>query len=312
MRKPVQAQPEVLSAALEQAQEGIVILDANLKIRFMNRAVRRLWRVSDEQADSNPQYEELVRDATRPARYGVPAEELEAFIANRISLVRKGDPTPQDIRTSDGRYIRSQCTKLPDGGRLLTYFDITDLVNNAETLHRLATTDALTAVHNRRHFLQLAEAEWNRFSRYHRPLSALMLDVDWFKLINDRFGHATGDVALQRVARACTIDQRRTDVVGRIGGDELAVLLPETNEVQAAAVAERISNKVKSETVATAHGPLKLTVSIGVAEASLSMSGPAALLDTADQALYMAKLAGRNCVAQFRRPDRADKGLAAE
>ena len=310
MRKHIR--PEVLGAALEQAQEGIVILDANLRVQFMNGAVRRLWRVSDEIADSNPQFEELVSDSKRPARYGVPADQLEAFIAHRISLVRKGDQTPQDIRTSDGRYIRSQCTKLPDGGRLLTYFDITDLVNNAETLHRLATVDPLTAVHNRRHFLQLAETEWNRFSRYQRPLSALMLDVDWFKLINDRFGHATGDAALQTVAGACTIDQRRTDIVGRIGGDELAVLLPETDEVQAIAVAERISNKIKSEAVVTERGSLRITVSIGVAEASLSMSGAAALLDSADQALYMAKLAGRNCVAQFKRRDRADKGIAAE
>jgi diguanylate cyclase (GGDEF)-like protein len=310
MRKHIQ--PEVLGAALEQAQEGIVILDATFRVQFMNRAVRRLWRVSDEQADSNPQFEELVSDSKRPARYGVPADQLEAFIANRISLVRKGDRTPQDIRTSDGRYIRSQCTKLPDGGRLLTYFDITDLVNNAETLHRLATVDPLTAVHNRRHFLQLAETEWNRFSRYQRPLSALMLDVDWFKLINDRFGHATGDAALQTVARACAIDQRSTDIVGRIGGDELAILLPETDEVQAIAVAERIANKIKSEAVVTERGSLKITVSVGVAEASLSMSGAAALLDSADQALYMAKLAGRNCVAKFRRPDSADKGIAAE
>ena len=305
-------QPEVLGAALEQAQEGIVILDAQLKVQFMNHAVRRLWRVSDEQADANPQFEELVSDSTRPARYGVPADELEAFIAHRISLVRKGDPTPQDIKTSDGRYIRSQCTKLPDGGRLLTYFDISDLVNNAETLHRLATTDPLTAIHNRRHFLRLAETEWNRFNRYQRPLSALMLDVDWFKLINDRFGHATGDAALQSVARACIVDQRRTDIVGRIGGDELAVLLPETDEVQAVAVAERISNKIKSEEVVTERGSLKLTVSIGIAEASIRMSGAAALLDSADQALYMAKLAGRNCVARFSQPDFAGKGIAAE
>lgn len=124
MRRHVQ--PEVLRAALEQALEGIVILDANLKVRFMNRAVRQLWRVSDEQADSKPQYEELVSDSRRTGTYGVPADELEAFIAHRIASVRKGDQTPQDIKTSDGRYIRSQCTKLPGGGRLLTYFDITD------------------------------------------------------------------------------------------------------------------------------------------------------------------------------------------
>jgi hypothetical protein len=206
MRKRIKSR--VLSAALEQAQEGVVILDASFKVQFMNTAVRRLWGVSDELADSNPQYEDLVRDSNRPARYGVPPEELEAFIAHRISLIRKGDQAPQDIKTSDGRYIRSQCTKLPDGGRLLTYFDITDLITNAESLHRLATTDALTAVHNRRQFLQLAEAEWNRFSRYQRPLSALMVDVDWFKLINDHFGHAAGDApckAQQEHARSTNV-----------------------------------------------------------------------------------------------------------
>jgi diguanylate cyclase (GGDEF)-like protein len=310
MRKRVKSQ--VLSAALEQAQEGIVILDASFKVQFMNTAVRRLWGVSDELADSNPQSEDLVRDSNRPARYGVPPDELEAFIAHRISLIRKGDQAPQDIKTSDGRYIRSQCTKLPDGGRLLTYFDITDLTTSAESLHRLATTDALTAIYNRRHFLQLAEAEWNRFSRYQRPLSALMLDVDWFNLINDRLGHAAGDAALQTVARACMSDQRSTDIVGRMGGDEFAILLPETDEGQAIAVAERISNKIKSEPVATDRGPLKLTLSIGVAEAARSMSGAAALLDSADQALYMAKLAGRNRVAQFRQRGLADRGVAAE
>ena len=96
------------------------------------------------------------------------------------------------------------------------------------------------------------------------------------------------------------------------GGDELAVLLPETDEVQAVAVAERISNKIKSEEVVTERGSLKLTVSIGIAEASIRMSGAAALLDSADQALYMAKLAGRNCVARFSQPDCAGKGIAAE
>jgi diguanylate cyclase (GGDEF)-like protein len=139
-----------------------------------------------------------------------------------------------------------------------------------------------------------------------------MLDVDWFKPINDRLGHAAGDAALQTVARACMSDQRSTDIVGRMGGDEFAILLPETDEMQAVAVAERISNKIKLEPVVTDRGPLKLTLSIGVAEAARSMSGAAALLDSADQALYMAKMAGRNCVAQFRRSSPANKEVAAE
>jgi PAS domain-containing protein len=124
---------EVLKVALDRVQEGIVLLDADLKVQFMNRAVRELWKVSDEQAESHPTYADLVADARYTGTYGVAPSNLETFIAQRIARVRTGDPAPQDLRTGDGRVIRSQCTILPMGGRMLTYCDVTDLAGKPST-----------------------------------------------------------------------------------------------------------------------------------------------------------------------------------
>jgi predicted signal transduction protein with EAL and GGDEF domain len=143
-----------------------------------------------------PPYRRLVSDARFTGTYGVAPEELEDFIERRIASVKQGDPTPQDLKTSDGRHIRSQCTVLASGGRMLTYCDVTDLFDHADQLEKLATIDSMTGIYNRRQFLALAEAEWARFQRYNRPLSMLMVDIDHFKAVNDCFGHATGDIAL--------------------------------------------------------------------------------------------------------------------
>ena len=119
------------------------------------------------------------------------------MVRNRFVSIRDGDPAPYDIKTIDGKTIRAHCSRLPNGRRMLTYCDVTDLVRNAERLELLATVDAMTGTFNRRHFLTVAEAEWSRFQRYHRPLSFVMLDIDHFKSVNDRYGHATGDEVIR-------------------------------------------------------------------------------------------------------------------
>ena len=303
---------EALRAALDRVPEGIVLLDSDFNAQFMNQAVRKLWNVSDEQAESRPPYSQLVGDARRKSAYGVAPEALDGFIARRIARMRAGDPTPHDLRTGDGRHIRSQCSVLPGGGRMLTYWDITDFVRNAERLETLASTDSLTGIYNRRYFVKLAEMEWSRFQRYLRPLSMLMVDIDHFKSVNDRYGHATGDMAISWVAKTCQEDQRASDVVGRIGGEEFALLLPETDLVQAKFVAERIRAKIESHTMTAPNETFALAVSIGVATASLSMSGIDALMSAADQALYEAKAQGRNRVVEFTPHASAELKLAAE
>ena len=291
---------EQLRAALDNIQQGIILLDPMLNATFMNRAVRKLWNVSDQQADRHPSYVELVTDSRRTGTYGVAPGELNKFIANRVAIARAGDPTPIDIPHSDGRTIRSQCAVLPGGGRMLTYTDVSDLVERAAQLEELATIDALCGVYNRRQFNSLAGSEWNRFQRYHRPLSVIVLDIDHFKQINDRHGHSVGDRAISHVAALCKEERRSTDVVARLGGDEFVILLPETTLARARAVAERLRERILRQPLRLPDGgqpAIALDVSIGVAEATISMSGYGALLSLGDQALYRAKEAGRGCIA---------------
>jgi diguanylate cyclase (GGDEF)-like protein len=303
---------EVLRAALDNVEQGVILLDVNLTAQFMNRSVRRLWKVSDEQADGKPSYAELVNDTRSTHTYDVAADDLDDHISRRIALVLSGDSTPTDLRVSDGRIIRSQCTGLPSGGRMLTYTDVTDLARHAEELKRLATTDGMTGLYNRRHFVVLAEAEWTRFQRYHRPLSLMIVDIDHFKLINDRLGHDAGDRAIAHIATLCQSDRRATDVVARIGGDEFAVLLPETDLPQASFVAERLRQRVAESPLSVSGADTIMTVSIGAAEATLSMAGIDAIMKVSDEALYKAKALGRNRVICAGTKPAAGYRIAAE
>ncbi|HLA21625.1 MAG TPA: GGDEF domain-containing protein, partial [Pseudolabrys sp.] len=191
-----------------------------------------------------------------------------------------------------------KCNVLPDGGRMLIYANVTDLVRNAEQLEKLATTDGMTGLHNRRQFMKLAEAEWSRFQRHGRPLSLLMLDVDYFKSINDRFGHDLGDQVIAHIAALCREDRRVSDIVARIGGEEYALLLPETPIEAAYAVAERLRRNVEVSALLSNSKGLAVTVSIGVAEAGPGMSGIVDLMKVSDRALYEAKRTGRNRVVR--------------
>ena len=182
----------------------------------------------------------------------------------------------------------------------------------AVDLGMLATTDGLTALSNRRHFEELARAEWTRFQRYGRPLSLLLLDIDNFKSINDRFGHDAGDLVLKAVAFICKTTKRQTDVAARIGGEEFVLLLPETDEAAAEIAAERLRKAIQVNTRALPGENLEVTVSIGVAGASLAMSGFEVLLKRADEALYEAKRTGRNRVVRAPKQVMETIHLAAE
>jgi diguanylate cyclase (GGDEF)-like protein len=176
----------------------------------------------------------------------------------------------------------------------------------------LATTDVLTSVFNRRHFETLARGEWARFQRYGRPLSILALDVDNFKSINDRFGHDAGDLVLKAIADDCSLMRRDTDIVARVGGEEFVLLLPETTEAAAEVVAERLRKQIEEHSRVFSGEDTRLSVSIGVAGATLDMPSFETMLKRADEALYEAKRAGRNRVVKAPRQMREKYQVAAE
>jgi diguanylate cyclase (GGDEF)-like protein len=172
-------------------------------------------------------------------------------------------------------------------------------VSNArlfEQVQRLAITDALTGLHNRRHFFSLAEREFARAVRYDRAVAAIMLDIDHFKAVNDAHGHAVGDEVLREVAARCTASLRSVDLLGRYGGEEFVALLPETDWKGTRDAADRLRDSIGSTPIATQAGPVCVTVSVGFALCAENCTDLAALIHHADQALYAAKVAGRNRV----------------
>lgn len=163
-------------------------------------------------------------------------------------------------------------------------------------VQELAITDPVTNLYNRRKFLELAEQELNRSIRYGRDLSAIMVDIDHFKLVNDTFGHTIGDQLLIHLAEVSKSCIRQVDILARYGGEEFIVLLPETNAAEAAVIAERLRATTEATSTKTVAGQLSITVSLGVAEIDKDCTSLPDLIDRADFAQYASKDAGRNRV----------------
>jgi diguanylate cyclase (GGDEF)-like protein len=284
----------ILRAALDTIEAGVMLLDENMIVQYTNEAVRHLWQLSEEKARSRPSFAELVNTSRALRSYAVTGENLDQYIAARIARIRIGDSTPFDIALSDGRIVRSICAVLPGGGRMITYNDVTDLVRTAERERNIATLDELTGVPNRRQFRTIGAAEWSRFQRYQRPLTVLSFDIDYFKSINDRFGHDAGDAAIRHVVEICVETKRTSDTLARMGGDEFTLLLPETDRPQAERLAGRLRAAFHTRSLSIDGNACLLTLSIGIAEATLSMATLDALIKAADRALYEAKSRGRD------------------
>jgi diguanylate cyclase (GGDEF)-like protein len=163
-------------------------------------------------------------------------------------------------------------------------------------IERLANTDALTGTLSRRHFHELGERELARAARGEQPIAALVLDIDHFKRVNDAHGHAGGDAVLKAFARRCQAMLRGTDVLGRLGGEEFAVLMPGSGLAEALVAAERIRAAVADVAVDVDGTRLAITVSIGAAARPAAETTLEVLLVAADEALYAAKRGGRNRV----------------
>jgi diguanylate cyclase (GGDEF)-like protein len=175
-----------------------------------------------------------------------------------------------------------------------------------EGLMHFAFTDHLTGLRTRGYFEQQLELEMKRSERNHQPFVLLMLDIDYFKHLNDTYGHHVGDVVLKQVARILTADMREVDTVARYGGEEFVIVLPETNEDAGHAVAQRIRRAVEQADYGydrlPGAGTKKLSISIGLSvfDPSVSMKSKRELVDSADSALYSAKSQGRNRVVKHR------------
>jgi diguanylate cyclase (GGDEF)-like protein len=161
----------------------------------------------------------------------------------------------------------------------------------------LALTDPLTGLQNRRCLFELGRIEFSRSRRMQRPFCCMMVDLDHFKQINDIYGHPVGDQVLQEFAKCCKSSVREVDLIGRYGGEELVILLPETDRETALLVAERVRAKIAATPVVVSDHEIHVTASIGVAGKDENTLQLETLIARADQAMYIAKHRGRNCVA---------------
>jgi len=182
-------------------------------------------------------------------------------------------------------------------GRAVILADVSAHVRLREELRSRAETDPLTGAANRRRFHQALEVECMRFSRNKLPVSVMMIDLDEFKEVNDRYGHPVGDTVLRTVAQLLLLSLRKTDLLARFGGEEFAVLLPETSLAGALLIAERVRETIDQKPILAEGCLLEVSISIGVAShLEESEALPEALLKKADLALYRAKALGRNRV----------------
>lgn len=175
--------------------------------------------------------------------------------------------------------------------------------NKADVLHNMATTDALTGLINRREFNRRIAEEFSRAKRHKTQLSLALFDIDFFKKINDTYGHHAGDVILKELGCLIANKTRTSDVACRYGGEEFVLILPETSQVEAYELLDRLRQIVEEEIFNKSEKPIKATISVGVAQLDLSDKSPVDFCERADKALYKAKEGGRN------RVERASLGL---
>jgi diguanylate cyclase (GGDEF)-like protein/PAS domain S-box-containing protein len=287
----------------EHSIDMIVAVDADLAIRYVSPASVRLLGHAPSELQGHTLAELLAH------------EDRAAFIARHFTRnAQRGQSVPDLFRAlhQDGsvRWVEARVARLPAGNGLGDYLvtlrDADQRRHFEESLDKanhelktLASTDALTGLANRRQFDATLHKEWYRALRDATPLGLLMIDLDRFKALNDRFGHQMGDAFLARVGQVIRDNVRRAgDMAARYGGEEFAVVLPGTAAAGALEIAEHIRRAVAAaDTSDLVEGGHRLSVSIGVAATvALAGGGSATLVHSADAALYQAKRNGRNRV----------------
>lgn len=307
----------LLSPLLMQLNTGVLVLDAAHRIVFFNQFISRRADVqlSDVQGqDVFEVFADLPQVWLQRKLDSVLTLQTPAFSSweQRQYIIKLPHLRPL---SSDSQYMAQNCTLLPITSAdnqsqyvCLLIEDATDayvyqqqLQQSMAQLEHANRTDGLTGVFNRRYWQQQLNYEIQRAQRYQHPLSLLLFDLDKFKQLNDDYGHQGGDTVLVELSALIAGLLRDTDLLGRYGGEEFGVILPETDLVGALQVANRICYAAQQHQMQFNGQPLRATVSIGVA--SFCGQSPDDLIQQADNALYSAKRQGRNRAVAWRDPN---------
>jgi len=298
--------PELVKKVLIQhvgrSETGIAVIDADDRFLYCNPAFVSMFGLEDYSPIGRTHDEFLAWVYTHRIGSGKGNATLEEWTAQVNSLYRVHAYHTSEVDLIDGRRVLV-AQQLYRSGNIVTV--CTDITRSREAelalrvayseLERLAMTDELTGVSNRRHFLSQLESERQRALRHKHRISLAMLDLDHFKQVNDRYGHPAGDEVLKHFTGLLSKKMRCEDMVGRLGGEEFALLMPETAPSGAQTVLERIRHELAKAPLDSIAPGFAYTFSAGVAELSLAARSTCDhWIHEADQALYRAKTGGRN------------------
>jgi diguanylate cyclase (GGDEF)-like protein len=300
---------------IQSSNIGIVVLDRELRVEVFNRFMQAHSGIPPELAmgrplgelfpELSPQW--LERRARSVFDLGIPVyttwEERPWLFRFplRLPLHHSDGEMYQNVMLVPLRGVSDRVERLG-----IVVYDVTESARARQNLEaarselqKLSRTDALTGLYNRGHWEERLREEWQRAQRSGEHLSLVMLDIDHFKQINDSHGHVIGDEVIRLVSRLLREQAREIDVCGRYGGEEFAVILPDTPEEGALVFCERLRSIVASQLLAAPEGELRFTVSLGIAGWSADLASTRSWVERADQALYQAKDGGRNQARVF-------------
>ena len=294
----------ILVEHIKNSGNGIAVLDANDRFIFINQTFISLFGLDDHPVLGHSYDELLIWMHAK----GVGADTHSSTVQEWLEFVQRQHRSAAfrhfEVDLIDSRWLLVT-EQVNIGGELVLVCN--DITNSKKTEHalqdaqkeleRLALTDELTGLSNRRHFMQQLGNEHQRALRYKHPVSLAVLDLDHFKKINDQFGHAAGDDVLRHFSSVLHQCLRKQDSIGRLGGEEFALLLPETTQQEAMVLLQRIRKVLSSATLDEITTGFRYTFSAGLTE--LKYDAPLSCKDwmyITDQALYQAKGAGRDQV----------------
>lgn len=306
MPKSIPANLEaILLEGIDITPNCLGVINSDKEVIYCNQHYASIFGVTKEQAIGK-KASDLLRHAWN-TKQGVVinTNDFEQWLDNVHKLHSEKNLNQYETDLLDGRWFKMTRINLDSGNIIIMGVDITELKNTQKALEdahqhieNLVNTDQLTGVHNRRAYNQIAKQECARAIRFNQLLSLLVIDIDYFKAINDNYGHIGGDKILKEFAQTCDKLLRLSDSLSRIGGEEFTAILPMTSQDEARLIAERIRAHIAQHLfyVSQTCKGINITISIGcstIVEGDTSMNE---LFCRADKALYSAKHGGRNKV----------------
>lgn len=295
---------------VQTIEVGLVVLDRNYNIQLWNGFMENHSGVSPNSIKGDNLFEkfpDLPSDWLKQKMESVFVLKNRTFISweqrpyvfkfkNYRPVTGRADFMFQNITLLPLASLTGEITHIS-----IIVYDVTDIAVNKlqlksanEQLEQLSQTDGLTQLHNRRHWQLCMEKEFERHSRYGDTSSLVMIDIDHFKQVNDKYGHPAGDKVIQHIAYLLKQSLRETDCAGRYGGEEFAVVLSKTTADEALFFTERLRKRIEESEIAFENRLIKVTVSLGINDLSVQTDNSSNWLSGADKALYIAKQEGRN------------------